>query len=442
MKTGMYAEFCLALLIALTSLLNATAQSARVNEAPQPTPAPTQPERSAVNPSSRIDPNADRYRLVFPTYYDGVLRKGELYYVGAESDRARPSVNNSFIEQLNKAGQEGYRLRSVTGAFPIAIVELDEAPHEYAWFETTGPMSVKEGFLGTYSRLSKQGFSLFANLMVGRDCEEINLIDSVPLETCTYTDFFLLEKLQGVVKTREHMLAFTGPASHRETGPELTAEIKEKLTLGFYPTNVLSRFEILLERTENNQQISNRERDVRVVTSGWRDDVEKKIDELAKQGYRLALINNGIAVMYRDPGAATPLSYIWLDAKKKDFAKQLARLQAQGTIYRMTYPTGEGVESKLVFEQSAVGDGMRREYKVLKFEFQFVPNAAEKKVHKDLTPASKETIKLMNTLAREGFVVRDLFISDQVSVLLERSLRESERRGMAIKHSRGKTNAK
>ena len=110
--------------------------------------------------------------------------------------------------------------------------------------------------------------------------------------------------------------------------------------------------------------------------------------------------------------------------KKKDFEEQLARLQARGTVYRMTYPTGEGIESKLIFEQSAVGDGRRREYRVLKFEFQFVANAAEKKVHKDLTPASKETVKLMNTLAREGFVVRDLFISDQVSVLLERSLRE------------------
>ena len=152
--------------------------------------------------------------------------------------------------------------------------------------------------------------------------------------------------------------------------------------------------------------------------------MEKKVAQLAKQGYRLALVNNGIAVMYLTPGAVKPCSYVWLEAKKKDFETQLAQLQARGAVYRMTYPSSEGIENKLIFEQTAAGDGMRREYKVLKFEFQYVANSAEKKVHRDLTPASKETLKLMNALAGKGFVVRDLFISDEVSVLLERSLRE------------------
>jgi len=35
-------------------------------------------------------------------------------------------------------------------------------------------------------------------------------------------------------------------------------------------------------------------------------------------------------------------------------------------------------------------------------------------------PVAKETMETVNKLAREGFVVRDLFLSDKVSVLLER----------------------
>lgn len=365
----------------------------------------------------RIDPGAARYRLVFPTYHDGVIRKGELYYVGAEGDRAQPSVNKSFIEQLNKAGQEGYRLKTLTGAFPMAIVELDEAPYEYAWFQTTGSISAKEGFFGTYSQFSKLGFSLRDHLMVGRDCEDIYLVESIPLETCTSTDFFLLEKEQGITKARDTRLAFTGPALHRDTGPDLTAQIRERLTEGFYPVNALSKFEVLLEKAEDKQELP-REQDVLVVTAGWRDDLKKKVEKFAKQGYRLGLVNRGIAIMYRNAGS-TPLSYFWLDAREKNFESQLARLEAQGAVYRMVYPTEYGVESNLIFEQSAGHE--RREYKVLKFDFEFTADAAAGKVHRNLTPASQETVKLMNALVKEGFTVRDLFISDTVSVILERS---------------------
>jgi thiazole synthase ThiGH ThiG subunit len=79
----------------------------------------------------------------------------------------------------------------------------------------------------------------------------------------------------------------------------------------------------------------------------------------------------------------------------------------------------------LIFEQPSVDPGKRREYRVLKVEFQETENFADQKMDIDLTPSSKETIKTLNSLVKEGFVVRDLFVSDDVladkaSVLLER----------------------
>jgi hypothetical protein len=40
----------------------------------------------------------------------------------------------------------------------------------------------------------------------------------------------------------------------------------------------------------------------------------------------------------------------------------------------------------------------------------------------ELTSASKANLRTINELAREGFVVRGLFYSDKVGVLLERSV--------------------
>jgi hypothetical protein len=51
---------------------------------------------------------------------------------------------------------------------------------------------------------------------------------------------------------------------------------------------------------------------------------------------------------------------------------------------------------------------VRREYKVLRFEFQDVKDATGKRVQIDLTPSSKETVQLMNNLAKEGFEVREV----------------------------------
>jgi hypothetical protein len=413
---------CLAI-VSATGSLYVSAQSGRVIE-PSPSAPTTTPGLGATGDSTgkpriRIDPNTPRYRLVFPTYYDGVFRKGELYYIGAEGDLARRSIHASFIEELNKAGTQGYRLISAAGAFPLAMVELDEVPYEYALFETRGPISVKTNFSGIYSWLAKRGYVLFADLLTGSHCEEIELLESVSASTCTYSDLFLVQRVVGDRKVREGRLAFTGPASHWDTGPDLTVRLDDRRTQGFYPTHLLSRYEILVERSENNEEHTSGQ-EVRVVTSGWRDDLKKKVEQLAKQGFRLALVNHGIALMTRSPDAGALVSYVWLDARKKNFEQELARLQAQGAAYRMIYPTEEGTQSNLIFEQTGSGAAVRREYRVLKFDFQYTADEPNKKVHKDLTPASQEAIKQMNAMAKEGFVVRDLFISDELGVLLER----------------------
>jgi hypothetical protein len=68
----------------------------------------------------------------------------------------------------------------------------------------------------------------------------------------------------------------------------------------------------------------------------------EKINALARQGYRLSLVNKQVAVMYRRRGPVTPVSYVWVNATNKDFETRLARLQEAGAVYRATYPQTPG----------------------------------------------------------------------------------------------------
>ena len=297
--------------------------------------------------------------------------------------------------------------------------------HEYTWFETTSSFFFsKDGFEKKYAELSKQGYRLVEHFFIYGNCEPMDNDPISGFETCEYRDLFLLERKKGVEQPVQYSITFSGPGWKAKMGEVLTPQINEGIAKGLYPTHAFSKFEILLQQPTDKDEPSIDKPDVRIVTSknfNWgRNDLENKVNELGKQSYRLALIGYEIAVMYRRDDVTTPVSYIWLDAKKKDFEKQLKKLQEQGAVYQMTYPDKRGIENKLVFEQKVVDDGKRREYKALKFDFQDTENIAEKKVYIDLMPSSKETLNLMNKLVKEGFTVRDLFVSKSVCVLLER----------------------
>jgi len=401
--------------------LSALAQSGRGNPAPQskPTPSPeaASPNRGETKRSFVSARNADTYKLVFPT---------------------RPGLD-SFSEQLNKAGEQGYKLTSAVYrwhlksastkteyAVPVGILKLDEVQHEYAWFETASTsVFAITGFEQKYGELSKRGFRL-VDFLIDPSCKYGNVI--VLDEGCELHHLFLLEREKGVDKPKQFILASSPPRPGFKTRmpAELTAQIKENLVDGFYPSAVFSAWEILLTQKGNSDDLTDNP-DVRVVTSF---DIRKRVNDLAKQGYRLVLINKRAAVMYRPGQTVTPLTYISLKVKDKRFDEQLAKLQESGAVYRMTYTGDSGVKDQLMFEQGLVADGQRREYKLLNFEFQVVEdlklrNGVENEVHIDLTAASKETMKQLNALATEDFVVRDLFVSDivsdKVSVLLERT---------------------
>ena len=328
-----------------------------------------------------------------------------------------------FAEQLNKVGEQGFKFKSIVYHWesasgyrvPIAIVERDDVQHEYASFGVAGQLALivtGTGFEQKYRELAQRGFHLIDYHLIWVDCDK----------DCGDDREFLLERKKGVETPTAFILAYSSVRHPKASmGPELTEQLKEKQAAGFNPSYVLSKWEILLTKTTKSNEPSSDDPDVQVVTSSFRHDIREKVNDLAKQGYRLVLVNSGIAVMSRRSKDAKPVSYVWLDVDAKDFAKRLLELQGMGAVYRMPYPSLEGItKDKLIFELGAKDQARRREYKVLDFEVRGTKDAA-KKVHLDLTPTSKETMELLNRLAKDGFAVRDLLTSDRLRVILERS---------------------
>ena len=407
--------------------LSAFAQAGR--PIPQPTPSAT-PGTVSTAPVNVFGRNNDPYKVVFPTTPD-----------------TGPNLDG-FVKQLNKAGEQGYKLISVVYRWhpksasirreyfvPVAILKLDEVQYEYEWFETTSNSLVTiDGFESKFDESSKRGFQLANRFLIYSYCDPENALGMIGKDIlgsgggCELKDLFLLQRRKGVAKPRQFKIAHSPVRAGFKVKNEadLTAQIKENLAAGFYPVEVFSKWEIVLTRTEETEENSTDNPDVQVVMTLGLKTVRDKVNAFGKQGYRLVTMNKGTAVMYRYGETVTPIIYKWLKAGDKKFDEQLAKLQADGAIYRMSYPEPTNIKNRLVFEQGPVDDRQRREYKVLQLEFQVVdhwkPRSPTPEVHIDLANSSKEAL---NTLANEGFVVRDLFVSDvvtnKVSVLLERS---------------------
>ena len=405
--------FALATLPPILSF-SVSAQSRKVFPQPTPTPQTASPSRANVKP--RIV--SDQYKFVFSIDADF----------------------SGFVEQLNKAGEQGYRLKSaiygwqrLSGRYygvPVAILQLDEGEYEYAWFETTSKLFFAiPGFEQKFAEQAKRGFRVIDHFVNGSSCEDSDPDSMIQIQNCETSYVFLLQREKGVDRPQPFILAETYPRSKRNMGEALTSQIREKLPDGFYPTEVLSSYQILLAHTTEKDHLETDTPDVQVVTSSFLNDVKKEINELGQQGFQLALIREEAAVMYRHRDKRNPFTYDWLNAKNKNFEKELAKLQESGAAYRMIYRDTKG-GNQLVFERGTADDPEHHEYKRLKLNFQIIDPLALKhgangKAWLDLTPASKETVKLINTLVKEGFVVRDLFVSatvsEDVSVLLERS---------------------
>jgi hypothetical protein len=428
----------------LTPFFGGSAQSG--DGAPKPAAPVEFTKRPEAELNGAINQSADKYKLLFPTGYEDQFlytdpprnrreRKLREWLRDRDSRRRADAYKDSFLEQINQAGEQGYRL--VSTSCEMAIARLDGVQYEYTIFNTDGDTFGEDGFLEKYDKLSKQGFSLADHLIEYYKTEMIVLYDDDGPTYYYGRHRFYLERLKGTTIPAKYEFAQYIPPDRWGLPPKgdapLTSKVNDLIAAGFSPTHILDG--IMLQPIAYRGGPFSEKPEAQVLTGGNRW-LRKKVNELAQQGFRLALNYDSAAVMYRNRGVTTPVSYIWLDVRKERKGKkileaELARLGNSGAIYKTTVTVRaeeKGDKLILVFEQPSSPDGERREYKTLKFQLSEVENAPMNRLEIDLTPESKENLKTLNHLVKEGFEVCDMFDlgytnASNYGVLLERKVR-------------------
>jgi hypothetical protein len=370
------------------------------------------------------DKNLENYRFIYPTSYRGKCAKlkkypGKCFSVGDEEYLigARSRIE-TFIGQLNKLGEQGYRLDKIMwGASPHGFVKLNETQYEYAWFETASrAFYAKNGFEEKLAEFAEKGFRVINQETISRDCKYL-YPDDPASEFCKYVDVYLLEKEKRSKERPQQLLISGSPGWGAKPSVELTTQIADKFAEGFSPVSIFSKYEILLENSLDKNEISDEAPEFQVI----RSDIENKMSELSKQGYRLGLINNSIALMIRRKKNTAPVSYVWLETDGEKFEKEFAALTGKGLIYHSFYPNTWGNSRKaLIFEQTNDAAGQRPEYKVFQLDFSDTEKPAETRIDVELKPDAIENLKKINELLKQDFRIREIFYSDKVKVLLER----------------------
>lgn len=415
------------LIILLTLLaVSGAAQSGRKNES-QPVSKEAAPQPTVESPKTNTEkPNvaADVYKFIYPRKTKG---KHMFYYIGDGIDKAYyQAVSDSLqvnIEEMNRAGAEGYRLLLANRNSFFTLMKLDEGQYQYQALEITNNFTRwKIGFSEEHDRLAQRGFRFNTQYPLYQGGVFDPQIASQ--EENDLTNAFFYEKVTGRKPLPRQTVIAATYNSKQSPDAELTAKLNQQLTAGFYPVAILSQFEILLEEAADKNELLDGQPEFLILT-GKRagDKLLKRVKSLLKQGYRLWMGKDGIALLYRyKTAAASPVSYVWLEPiKQKKYQKELEKLSALGAKFRTVYITGNlEYENMLVFEVPKVADGKKREYKALEFAFVRTYNEAENSSGMEFTPESQETLKTFHQLIKEGFKPRELFHSGKVSVLLER----------------------
>lgn len=359
---------------------------------------------------------ADEYRLIFPRGYAASDSK-------EDGDFHRAAKFEDLVGRLNEAGAEGYRLASLVyngRDMPVGLARRAGAAYEYEWLyldggHRPGAREVTIGFDDKYAEFSKKGFRVADYSYFENYCSPPTSEYSDRWE-CKYSYVFLLEREKGVARPSRYALAAWGQVSDAA----FLNDVRRLLSDGYLPRLALPLYMFWFEQVGAGVEgrIADADMEVLGYEGGyWGTDQKKRINDLAKRGYRVALADWNGALMYRPRGEAVGHTYLWVKADK-NLERRLAQMRAKGALYLRTYE-----EDTLVFEQRAVDDGRRREYKALAFEFRLTKDASKTRVHVELTPASEEGLKTLGRLTAGGFAVRDLFImGKKVGVILERPL--------------------
>jgi hypothetical protein len=145
----------------------------------------------------------------------------------------------------------------------------------------------------------------------------------------------------------------------------------------------------------------------------------KDIDEFAKQGFRIGLMNYTTAMLYRESESAAPVNYTHLHSSDKDFQTALAATLGKNPTFHSTISYGDGLwmnlhKNVLIFETGATPAAT--EYKFANV-LPIIPKQYRKNAEEFAKTLEKPEIIFQKALG-EGFAPRDLYYSDAEGLII------------------------
>ena len=357
-----------------------------------------------------------------------------------------PAAANDFARELNKLGACGYRLETVTHLPETARRKsLTGETEDFATLKLTG---IVKSSKGTYqydllrvepladlesklNEFAKNGFSFLEIITFDGTVEryeyESGAEYKLPDKQFTIKqakNLILLERgSDDSIQTPEYKVLKADTGIGKEPTEKMQALLAEAIKANFRPLatflsaslgnqKILDSYQaIILEKSAESENSP-----IVFVRAAQRGSFKDRVNELARNDFKIKFVRANDGLMYRDERRSTssgaPLVYRWLDTVSKNFEAELASLSETGAKFVGAAAGSYGfAETALVFEQSA--DYQKR------FEYQTVKIAdAETPLFKK-TPV-EDSLRQLNQLNAQGFVVKKIYYNGIITVLTER----------------------
>lgn len=367
----------------------------------------------------------------------------------------QPTRLKNFINKLNELGKLGYKLKFVErntefnppeNPYVIEIagileLQTDES-FEYAWIvaetvpELEEPISTlgKSGFYFN----SRLGYSLIESdelppvtaepgtserdkQIIDRSLATIkNLLSTEPVDG----NIFILEKNGKISVPVEFRIATaytstslfkTSVINWNKVEPTLEDSMREIDRRRFYPVSNFYSSKIFLSRVPHLpvvlfQSYGEESKDNPVeykpiVVFNFIGKFKEKLNLLAQGGANILVVTDKFALTSEVKNRK--VSYHWIEPKKKDFLKTLAKISNEGGRFVANQETSM-FEPRFIFEKLVNDDGQRFDYKVLTLT-------------KLLTlRGNNDSTQEFNELINQGFQPRALFYNEGMNVLFEK----------------------
>ena len=405
-----------------------------------------------------VEPTEEKL-ITIPT--TGEKKPNEIDFSKLESyDYIEPTNVKPFLENLNDFGAKGYQIKSIT-QIPFSaeeqptgfssvnlagVVKLGEGKYEYKFVDIE---KVRDDLAATLNKESKEGFNpreiitfLSSQEYDSGETDGISRGLDAMASAPTLNNFILLERETGKkIVPREFTVLKAGAGIIKNSSEKMQRLLDEAAKQNYIPIGVFLRlgfagpqpkgepyklldnyYGSILEKTPEKQNLQIQF--LHTSRFGTFGAFKKRINKLAREGFKVSDIQLMEGLMYKDLDETNPpVNYVWIKADSKKLDDEMRKLSETGARLRdKTLVKDFWIpvlnDNNLMFEQPTVETQTRYEYKSLK-----MTSDKPQPILIGKTIIADDPIKKFREIIKQGYTFASLLCADRkVTAVFERQV--------------------